>query len=353
MRMDSEQRIKISGWRKRQPTIEDINFNDPASFRPLAMGKHPQLLWPHATIQGWMTKHMPPAFSFTKTRHRRYVLLLDRIIYTFKNDNPKHDFREFFELTANTNIFVTDQFPSVLYCIEIQRKEDGRTWYLQAEEGPEELKLWMDKLKRTVQCLKLDEEEHQQLQLQQQQQQQQQHQVNSQYPYQHHPQQQQQPRYHGFISAVITNERLDKVQLDSDNPPPTTAQKEQQQYPPKPKKPSVSSTSSSEASYEKYNSLNSKNRYSTYSNYHLSMAPPPPQQPPPSIPPPPIPQNYYYYPEHQISVEHMTTSAAATASAALVSPLVVASNTNLSSTSRRPSRLPEHLREFFFLYFTD
>ncbi|KAI9495235.1 hypothetical protein BDB00DRAFT_760502 [Zychaea mexicana] len=153
--MDGDQRIKISGWRKKQQTL-NLNFDDPASFRPLAMGKHPNLLWPHATRQGWMTKHMPPAFSFTKTRHRRYVLLVDRLIYTFKTDTPKHDFREFFELTQNTNIFVTDQFPSVLYCLEIQRMEDGRTWYLQAEDA-NDMKRWMDRLKRTIQWLRLED----------------------------------------------------------------------------------------------------------------------------------------------------------------------------------------------------
>ena len=321
MRLDSEHGIKITGWRKRQQSF-DINYNDPVSFRPLAMGKHAPLLWSHATMQGWMTKHMPPAFSFTKTRHRRYVLLLDRFVYTFKNDNPKHDFREFFELTANTNIFVTDQFPGVLYCIEIQRQEDGRTWYLQVEKGPEDLKVWMDRLKRIVQCLKIEQEQQQSF---------------------------------GSQGSVITLGKLDKIQLDSDNPPtpssPSIIQQQQQQQPyQRVKKPSVSSTSSSEYSISNEKSINHnhnrkdstnvsmKSRYSTYS-YHSIASPPPPQQPPPSIPPPPLPQHdlsYYYYPEHQISVEHMTTSAVATASAAIVSPMA-------ENITRRPSRLPNIL----------
>ncbi|KAI7848835.1 hypothetical protein BDC45DRAFT_522084 [Circinella umbellata] len=318
MRLDSEHGIKITGWRKRNQSV-DINYNDPVTFRPLAVGKHTSLLWSHATMKGWMTKHMPPAFSFTKTRRRRYVLLLDRFIYTFKNDNPKHDFREFFELTANTNIFVTDQFPGVLYCIEIQRLEDGRTWYLQVENGPEGLKVWMDKLKRIVQCLKLEQE--------------QQSSFNSQ-------------DYH---TGVITIEKLDMVQLDSDNPLSSSSITQQQPYK-NVKKPSVSSTSSSEYSLSYENPINNsrnnnssnisvKNRYSTYSYYSVTASPPP-QQPPPSIPPPPLPQqdlsSYYYYPEHQISVEHMTTSAIATASAASVSPMT-------ENIVRRPSRLPDTL----------
>ncbi|KAI9315964.1 hypothetical protein BX666DRAFT_2156460 [Dichotomocladium elegans] len=153
MRIDSEQRIKFVPQRRKQTLIPHaVDLNDPASFRPLAMGTHAALLWPYATMQGWMVKLMPPAFSFSKSRQRRYVVLVDRMIYTFKTDSPQQDFREFFELTSNTNIFVTDQFPGKLYCIELQRNDDGRTWYLQAE-NVEDLKQWLDKLKRTTQWL--------------------------------------------------------------------------------------------------------------------------------------------------------------------------------------------------------
>ncbi|KAI8137290.1 hypothetical protein BJV82DRAFT_635767 [Fennellomyces sp. T-0311] len=259
MRMDGDQRIKISGWKKRQPSVLEVNLNDPASFRPLAMGTHAGLLWPYAIMTGWMTKHMPPAFSFTKTRHRRYVLLLDRILYTFKNDNPKNDFREFFELTQNTNIFVTDQFPAVLFCLEIQRTEDGRTWYLQAE-GADDMKVWMDKLKRAVQWLKYEE------------------------------------------PGVLTRDKLDTVVLEVHEEKPT------------PMRPSISSDSFPSSD---------KKRFSTYS-YHYTA---PPQPPPPQGPPPPIPSSYYYS-EHQISAEHLV------ASQQLASP---------TSTSRRPSRLPDVL----------
>lgn len=159
MKIDSEQRIKMAQARRRLPPLPEhqersnIDFEDPASYRPLAMGAHAALLWPHAIMQGWMTKHMPPAFSFMKTRHRRYVLLLDRMLYTFKTDKCDNDFREFFELSPHTNVFVTDQFPSILYCIEIQRKEDGRTWYLEAD-NTDDLKLWLDRLKKTINWLK-------------------------------------------------------------------------------------------------------------------------------------------------------------------------------------------------------
>lgn len=117
------------------------------------MRTHGSYLWTRATYRGWMTKHMPPAFSFTKTHNRRYIVLIDRMIYTYKTDDNPRDFREFFELSKNTDVFATDLFPSVLYCLEIQRNEDGRTWYLQAD-NVEEMKIWMDRLKRTVQWLR-------------------------------------------------------------------------------------------------------------------------------------------------------------------------------------------------------
>ncbi|KAI7884818.1 hypothetical protein K492DRAFT_173278 [Lichtheimia hyalospora FSU 10163] len=172
MRIDGEQRIKLNTTfmiPRRKGSLNTtlsrsnsnrstmtLDLNDPTTYRPQTMETHAAALWSYAILGGWMTKHMPPAFSFTKTRHRRYVLLLDRHIYTFKTDSPKSDFREHFQLTANTDVFATDQFPGVLYCLEIARKEDGRTWYLQADDA-EDMKTWMDRFRKAIKWLRLEQ----------------------------------------------------------------------------------------------------------------------------------------------------------------------------------------------------
>lgn len=173
MRIDGEQRIKLNPFmiprrkgslstttlsrsNSNRSSTTTLDLNDPTTYRPQTMETHAAALWPYAVLGGWMTKHMPPAFSFTKTRHRRYVLLLDRHIYTFKTDSPKSDFREYFQLTANTDVFATDQFPGVLYCLEIARKEDGRTWYLQADDA-EDMKTWMDRFRKAIKWLRLEQ----------------------------------------------------------------------------------------------------------------------------------------------------------------------------------------------------
>ncbi|KAI9319158.1 hypothetical protein BX666DRAFT_1431931 [Dichotomocladium elegans] len=154
MPTDSHDYFKIVGRKDSKASDARIDLNDPSTFRPQMMEKHAASLWPYAVMRGWMTKHMPPAFSFTKSYHRRYILLIDRIIYTFKTDTPKNDYREFFELTPNTCVFATDLFPGIMYCLEIRRKEDGRTWYLQAE-SVEDMKAWMNVIKKAIQWLNL------------------------------------------------------------------------------------------------------------------------------------------------------------------------------------------------------
>ncbi|KAI9315965.1 hypothetical protein BX666DRAFT_1953270 [Dichotomocladium elegans] len=151
---DSNQPSKCVSHR-RKPTLlpHVVDLNDPASFRPLAMGTHAALLWPFALMQGWMTKYTPPAYSFIKTKHRRFVIIVDRMVYTFKADNPQHDFREFFELTPNTSVSLTDQFSGCMHCIELERREDGRTWYLEPE-NVEDLNLWLDRLKGAIEWLR-------------------------------------------------------------------------------------------------------------------------------------------------------------------------------------------------------
>lgn len=132
--------------------INDLDFNDPATFRPRADGIHVNVILQHATLVGWLTKHRTPTFSFMKNIKRRYVVLVDRMLYTFKAEKAD-TYREFLELTPNTNAFVTDQFSGVLFCIEIKKKGVDESWFLQADDA-ESMKLWLDRIKRTISWLR-------------------------------------------------------------------------------------------------------------------------------------------------------------------------------------------------------
>ncbi|KAF7728758.1 hypothetical protein EC973_005596 [Apophysomyces ossiformis] len=130
------------------------NLDDPALFRPRPSGINTPLIWQHCTMKGWLTKHIPPTFSFTKTKKKRFIILADRMLYTFKTDHQTGQFREFMELTKSTNVFVTDQFAGVPYCIEIRKpSEETIHWYLQAPDA-ETMKLWLERLKKTIYWLR-------------------------------------------------------------------------------------------------------------------------------------------------------------------------------------------------------
>ncbi|ORZ06698.1 hypothetical protein BCR42DRAFT_427024 [Absidia repens] len=131
--------------RKKRFTADDL-----ASYRPSATGIHSHIIWPHATMKGYLTKHLPPVFSFTKNRKRRYVILADRFLYCFKTDSPTNKFREFIELGPDTQAFVSDHISNVNFCIEIRKPgSDGATWFLQADDA-DGMKIWLERIKKTI-----------------------------------------------------------------------------------------------------------------------------------------------------------------------------------------------------------
>ncbi|CAO3651779.1 unnamed protein product [Mucor fragilis] len=131
-----------------------LDLNDPATFRPKAHGIHVDVILQQATCSSWLTKHVAPTFSFMKSTKRRYVVLVDRLLYAFKSETPD-TYREFFELTKDTHAFVTDQFAGQLYCIEIKKmgQLEAYSWFLQADDA-ESMKLWLDRIKRTIAWLR-------------------------------------------------------------------------------------------------------------------------------------------------------------------------------------------------------
>ncbi|KAI8059381.1 uncharacterized protein B0P05DRAFT_558408 [Gilbertella persicaria] len=133
-----------------------LDINDPKTFRPRPSGIHVNLILQHANCTGWLTKHRAPTFSFIKTIKKRYVVLVDRFLYSFKTETPE-TYREFLELTKNTHAFATDKFTGALFCIEIKKMghEDSSSWFLQVEDA-ESMKMWLDKIKRTIALIRAD-----------------------------------------------------------------------------------------------------------------------------------------------------------------------------------------------------
>lgn len=132
-----------------------LNLNDPSTYRPRPDGTQVDLIFVQATCAGWLKKHRAPTFSFMKSTKRRYIVLVDRMLYAFKSEKPDN-YREFLELTKNTHVFVTDQFAGELYCIEIKKMghcDDSSSWFLQADNA-ESMKLWLDRIKRTIVLLR-------------------------------------------------------------------------------------------------------------------------------------------------------------------------------------------------------
>ncbi|KAI8332116.1 hypothetical protein BC941DRAFT_437566 [Chlamydoabsidia padenii] len=150
---------------------QESNHSEPAppsdnvsSFRPTSSGLvHSDIIWEHATIKGFLTKHIPPVFSFTKNRKRRYVVLADRYLYCFKTDTPTSKYREMMELTGDSQVFVTDYLAGVVFCLEIRKPSrgihEGTTWFLQADDA-EDMKNWLNRIKKTIQYL-ADHHQHQ------------------------------------------------------------------------------------------------------------------------------------------------------------------------------------------------
>ncbi|KAJ8660815.1 hypothetical protein O0I10_003458 [Lichtheimia ornata] len=130
-------------------------MQNPSIFGPVHGQVQSDVVWHYFTLRGWLTKHVPPSYSFTKSSKLRYLILADRMLYVFKNDRPTLQYREFFELTKDTQVFVSDRFTGVLYCLVISKRDglDQKKWYLECADA-ETMKEWLDKLKKTVAWLK-------------------------------------------------------------------------------------------------------------------------------------------------------------------------------------------------------
>ncbi|ORZ01208.1 hypothetical protein BCR43DRAFT_486549 [Syncephalastrum racemosum] len=137
-------------------TRPPADMQDIGLYKPLGNGARP-CVWSYNTMRGWLTRHVPPSYSFTKTSKTRYVILADRMLYTFKSDKPGSATCGFLELTKSTSVFATDYFSGMLYCIEIRRRgEQFSSWYLQAEDA-DTMKIWLERLKKTVYWLRSEQ----------------------------------------------------------------------------------------------------------------------------------------------------------------------------------------------------
>ncbi|OBZ84619.1 hypothetical protein A0J61_07333 [Choanephora cucurbitarum] len=132
---------------RKEKTREDmLDTNNPETFMPRPNGTHINLILQHANHVDWMTKHRVPGFSLMKSAKKRYIVLVDRILYAFKTETPTQ-YRSFFILTKDTYAFATDKFAP--FCIEIRKTDTSTSWFLQAESA-DMMKTWLDKIKRTI-----------------------------------------------------------------------------------------------------------------------------------------------------------------------------------------------------------
>lgn len=130
--------------------------NEPAQskFHPARRGQVALgLVKPHATKAGWLNNHIPASFGFSKQWKKRFFVLIDSMLFIYKEDSPTLTWRNFMELSKDTIVFVTNEFGNKLYCIEIRKPGQERSWYVQAE-GPEDMKMWLSELKSTVRWIK-------------------------------------------------------------------------------------------------------------------------------------------------------------------------------------------------------
>ncbi|KAI9299742.1 hypothetical protein BJ944DRAFT_273955 [Cunninghamella echinulata] len=127
--------------------------NDIKAYRPYTYGVQSHIIWPNAIMKGYLIKHIPPTFSFSKNKKKRFVILADRYIYTFKTDTPTAKYRDCLELGPESQAFVTDHLAGVLYCIEIRKSaHDQHPWFLQAEDA-DSMKIWLDRFRKTIQYI--------------------------------------------------------------------------------------------------------------------------------------------------------------------------------------------------------
>ncbi|CEG76903.1 hypothetical protein RMATCC62417_11731 [Rhizopus microsporus] len=105
----------------------------------------------HSICSDWMYKYETPTFTFTKSWKKRYFVLVDRIVYVFKSTKPTSPAKEHFVLTADTFVFVTEEFKKG-YVIELRKPHFK--WYIRCD-SVNQMKQWLELMKKTVACIKI------------------------------------------------------------------------------------------------------------------------------------------------------------------------------------------------------
>lgn len=117
----------------------------------------------NAICSNWLYKYDPPSSSiasFVISRRlswkRRFVVLVDRIVYIFKSDSKStHPAREYFLLTDDTLCFASEEFSNEkkgYYVLELRKPLFK--WYLRYETAAE-MQFWMEAMKKIVAYTKL------------------------------------------------------------------------------------------------------------------------------------------------------------------------------------------------------
>lgn len=100
----------------------------------------------------WLQKYeQPTTFSFGKCWKRRLFILVDRIVFTFKNSKLTNPAKEHFQLTEDTFVFVTEEFKKG-YIIELRKPLSK--WYIRCDSVTQ-MKSWLESMKKIVACIKI------------------------------------------------------------------------------------------------------------------------------------------------------------------------------------------------------
>ncbi|RCH82268.1 hypothetical protein CU098_005226 [Rhizopus stolonifer] len=138
-----------------------IDMDDPNTYMPKANGIHVDIIFDQAICSGWLTKHKKSTFTFIRSDKKRYVVLVDRMLYSFKSETP-NTYREYFEITKDTHAYLSDRISGVPYCIEILKTKMGvgnEVWFLQVQDA-ETMKIWLSYIKKVIAWLRADNRGH-------------------------------------------------------------------------------------------------------------------------------------------------------------------------------------------------
>lgn len=130
---------------ERSICFHPVDDSDPSLYRPSET--QIDILLNQAICSGWLTRHKRP-FRFMKSTKKRFVILVDRMLYSFKSETT-NSCRGSFEITKDTDAYLKDR-PG--YCIEI-RKGVSDIWLLEVPDV-ESLKIWLRSIKRVIAWLR-------------------------------------------------------------------------------------------------------------------------------------------------------------------------------------------------------